>query len=385
MSEHQTLLRYAQRLPELLEQLYRTPTDIGEWNGMLNRLVEATSSRSARLLVMDRQAATVHYSTKVNIDDDQHRRYVDHFVNLCPWRPELALKTPGRLYNTHHEFACKQDAFYQTEFFNDWARHLDIEHGLCGTVYTDDRYTVQLLVQRTGGQGAFPMSLTRQVNQLIPHVRQVLHLNRVMTMQQQESVSALAAAEKTFVPFLLVNGRGQVVYGSGRALELVDRSPVLRVEDGALRLMDSKAQLQLRKSLDVVLSGPQRSAEQVIVLAADALSPLRLVVEPLPLALAAGGLWQGDLLAAVYLQAAEEHLDIDPDLLGRLFNLTAAEARVAASLALGRDPAAIAGEATVSLHTVRTQLKAVMHKMRVGRQAELVARVLRSAAVRVSG
>ena len=114
MSEHQTLLRYAQRLPELLEQLYRTPTDIGEWNGMLNRLVEATSSRSARLLVMDRQAATVHYSTKVNIDDDQHRRYVDHFVNLCPWRPELALKTPGRLYNTHHEFACKQDAFYQT-------------------------------------------------------------------------------------------------------------------------------------------------------------------------------------------------------------------------------------------------------------------------------
>lgn len=92
MSDNQSFLNYARKLPDLLEQLYRTPVDITQWQGFLAKLTDATSSRSARLLVMDKEAKRVHYSDKVNIDDDQHRDYVNHFVNLCPWRPELALQ-----------------------------------------------------------------------------------------------------------------------------------------------------------------------------------------------------------------------------------------------------------------------------------------------------
>ena len=73
MSDHETLLKYAGDLPELLESLYKTPTDAGQWRNFLYKLTSATSSRSARLLVMDKDAKRVHYSDKVNIDDDQHK------------------------------------------------------------------------------------------------------------------------------------------------------------------------------------------------------------------------------------------------------------------------------------------------------------------------
>jgi uncharacterized pyridoxal phosphate-containing UPF0001 family protein len=73
MSDNRTLLKYAKCLPGVLEHLYRTPTDVRQWRGFLAKLTDATNSRSARLLVMDKEAKRVHYSDKVNIDDDDNK------------------------------------------------------------------------------------------------------------------------------------------------------------------------------------------------------------------------------------------------------------------------------------------------------------------------
>jgi DNA-binding CsgD family transcriptional regulator len=382
MSDHETLLKYAGDLPELLGSLYHTPLDAGQWRNFLHKLTTATSSRSARLLVMDKDAKRVHYSDKVNIDDDQHQAYVNHFVNLCPWRPELALKAPGLLYNTYHDFSCKQDAFYQTEFFNDWARYLDIEHGLCGTVYNDTRYTVQLLVQRTGGQGAFPKSLTAQVNRLIPHVQQVLHLNRVMTLQQQQNLSVLKAAERTFMPFILFDGSGEVIHSCPRASALVEHCSAMAIKDRSLVFRCRQAQESLRKAVQASSGGPFNTINPILIYARERSTPLRLIVEPMGLPGVAPVFWAGEATVAVYIQDPEEHLDVDQELLARLFRLTPAESRVGAWIAQGGDPASLAATSEVSVHTIRTQLKSVMAKTGVRRQAELAGIVLRSSAVR---
>jgi DNA-binding CsgD family transcriptional regulator len=382
MSDHETLLKYAGDLPELLESLYKTPTDAGQWRNFLYKLTSATSSRSARLLVMDKDAKRVHYSDKVNIDDDQHKAYVNHFVNLCPWRPELALKAPGRLYNTYHDFSCKQDAFYQTEFFNDWARYLDIEHGLCGTVYNDTRYTVQLLVQRTGGQGAFPKSLTAQINRLIPHVQQVLHLNRAMTLQQQHNMSVLKAAEKSFMPFILLNTQGEMVYACPRAASLVEECSAIGVKGRALVLQCRRSQRFLRKMVQMSSAGDLQVNGPVFVHSPERATPLRLMVEPIGLPYSAPAFWAGEATVAVYIQDPEEHLDVDEELFARLFGLTPAEGRVSAGLALGKDLKDLSEEAGTSVNTVRTQLKSAMAKTQTRRQVDLVRLVLQSSAVR---
>jgi DNA-binding CsgD family transcriptional regulator len=55
-----------------------------------------------------------------------------------------------------------------------------------------------------------------------------------------------------------------------------------------------------------------------------------------------------------------------------LFDLTPAEARVAAAIAEGRTVEVIAAAANVSHETVRSQLKAVLGKAGVSRQVDLV-------------
>ncbi|TVP54343.1 MAG: hypothetical protein EA349_11685 [Halomonadaceae bacterium] len=377
---------FEQQQSQLLQTLYQTTLESAAWDTFLRQLVTISGSRSARILVMDRQAEKVLNSSKVNIDDDEHRRYVAHYVNRCPWRPELKQKLPGRLYNTHSDFSCDQQAFYRSEFFNDWARHLDIEHGLCGTVFQDSHYAVQLLVQRTGGQGAFDLGITQRINQLIPHVRQALQLSRQITREQTRQGLALRVSEQSFMPYLLVDGHGSLSYACPRAREILTRLPGVELTAQGLQFQCRHQQRRFCLSLQSVLKGPVagQSADSSLTLINGAL-PVRLLVAPAEAPTAASTcreLWPSSAVATVFIQDSAEQLWVDECRLSQLFGLTPAEARVAAGVAMGQELRTLADLGGQSLHTLRTQLKVAMRKTGVCRQAELAVLVLRSAALR---
>jgi DNA-binding CsgD family transcriptional regulator len=383
MNDEQALQRFSRYQSELLEELYKAPTETGRWSAFLKSLVSACSSRSARLLVMDRQAEKVLCSTKFNIDDSEHQAYVDYYVNRCPWRPELQVKPPGRFYNTYYDVSCSQEDFYRTEFYNDWARHLDIAHGLSGSIYTDSRYTVQLLIQRTRGQGPFERDLAALVNQcLAPHVRQALHLARQSSIQKRWHLNALTAAEQSFMPFLLVDERGYTAYQSPKAQALIERWRGLSIKHEYLHFANPAHRVRFRRVLHSVTSGVAANQQTLVLTPEGHKRPVRLVVTPLLPGPPTDDLWPDSPVVAVYLQEPELHMDVDRTLLASLFGLTDAEAGVAAKVSLGLDPKALAEHHEVSVHTVRTQLKSAMRKMGVHRQAEMATRVILSAATR---
>jgi len=383
MGDEATAERLLQKQPELLEQLYQTSSDNSHWPTFLKSLVTACESRSARLLVMDRPGREVLYSTKVNIDDREHSDYVNYYVNRCPWRPEMVMKPPGRFYSSYYDCSCPQDEFYRTEFFNDWARHLDIEHGLSSTIYTDSRFTVQLLIQRTGGQGPFDRPLAQQLDRyLAPHLRQALHLGRTAAIQKHSSVNALKAAERSFMPFLLVDELGQSPYQCSRALALLERLPGIALERGRLRFLDPRHRALFGQALKTTFKGPAPNQKTLVLALEGRHTPVRLVLTPLLPGHPSDPLWPDSALAALYVQDPEIHLDVDHGLLAQLFGLTHTEARVASGVALGTDPKDLAEQHQVSVHTVRTQLKSAMHKMGVNRQVQLAMQVIMSAAAR---
>ena len=67
----------------------------------------------------------------------------------------------------------------------------------------------------------------------------------------------------------------------------------------------------------------------------------------------------------------------DPNLVARAFDLTRAEARLAALVAAGTTPDGAARRLGVGRETVRSQLKAVFAKTGTHRQSELAALLLR--------
>lgn len=76
-----------------------------------------------------------------------------------------------------------------------------------------------------------------------------------------------------------------------------------------------------------------------------------------------------------------KRLVLDTYAVGKCFDLSPAEAKIAVAIAEGHSPEYIAKKHAVELSTVRTQLKAVYSKTGASRQAELVS-VLASLPIR---
>lgn len=360
----------------LLETLYQAPFETPRWRDFLAQLVDATGSRSARMLIMDRVAQSVHSSLKHNIDDSAHRDYVEHFVNACPWRPELRFKAPGRLYSTYHDFSCRQPAFYRTEFFNDWARQQDIHHGVCGTVWQDQDSTVQLLIQRTGGQGPYTAEDSRRINQLVPHIRQSMRLARqVEALRAQQSLVALSQ-QRYGVPFAITDQRGNIHYLCDNARQLIDRTAGLEVRAGRLVSNCSRSSGRLRQLLQACGQRPGQAGfgpGGLVPIDRPAAPPLYCLVCPVPEHPVADMLWPatGRPTALIYFQDPCGKRLVDETLLIDLFDFSPAESAIAAGIASGAGLEDIAEARGCSIHTVRSQLKQVLRKTGCHRQSEL--------------
>lgn len=369
----------------LLDTLYEAPQAPEAWPRFLTQVVSATRSRSARMLVLDRRAQTVLSSIKHNIDESDHQAYVDHYVNACPWRPELKDKAPGQLYSTFLDFSCRQDAFYDTEFYNDWAQSQDIHHGVCGTVWQDEDHTVQLLIQRTRDQGHYAREETDQINDLVMHVRRAVRLQTQFSALKHQQDALEQALDIQAQPFALLDAQGTVVYISQEAEQLVAAHPRMALENRKLALQDSRQTSAFLHQLSQVThpNPALRGSGGVIAIPLNRHLATRCLVSPMNPTMAPGGFnTHPTPLAIVYFQDPLADIDINLESLMQWFELSEAEARVAAGIAQGLSPQQIADSHFLSVHTVRTQLKSTFQKTGTIRQSELAKLVLTSPAAR---
>jgi len=345
-----------------------------------------TDSRSARLLVLDAGSARVESSIKYNIDDSYHQQYVDYHVNTCPWRPELAKLPPGQLYTTFLDFSCKQDDFYRTEFFNDWAKPQDIHHGVCGTVYQTDEQNIQLLVQRTGRQGHYSRQDTGFFNQLVPHLRRVITLQSQLEAVRQQSEALGLARDVSPLPFLLLDGGGQVVYLAQEAEQAISYNDQLLIRDGRLELkggqdLQQRFQRHVKACLDSA-AGAWDQAGGWFSLECRSGVPLHLLVIPVHPDAAYPAFAGIRAFTAVFIHNPAARVQLCADTLKAIYGITPAESRLLQALVQGESLESYATSNARSLHTIKTQLKSLLRKTGTGRQVTLVSVIMQGPAVR---
>ncbi len=359
----------------LAEHIYAAVVNPEEWTAVLQELVACTDSRSARMLVMNAGATRVNSSFKVNIDDDYHRRYVEYYVNACPWRQELRWKQPGRLYSTYLHFSCHQPEFYRSEFFNDWAGPQDIHHGICGTVFRDSSRSVQLLLQRTRGQGHYTELETRLVTDCIPHIQHSLFLTAQVaeSRSQAEAIALTAGGER--LPFLLLDSSLRISYHTDGAENLIANEPGLKLVRGRLWLRDTAAnqrlQRLLRQSLAAADSRRFHAPGGRVAVARPDGSNLQLLVRPIHPDIS----FQAALpstYVAVYLYDTAASITFDREALRQFYSFSKAETRVVMAMAVSADLAEVTRRCCISMNTLRSHLKAIFAKTATHSQAGLM-------------
>ncbi len=224
--------------------------------------------------------------------------------------------------------------------------------------------TVFLNVERRRERGPMEAPYVAHLNQLHPHLARASMISAHLAWERAQAAGS--ALQMIGMPAALLRARGRVESANGLFQALMPR--MVRDCTPAILLADPAAQQRLVAALARIESGGAQA--QAIPVAARE-GERALVLHVLPVRGRARDVFTTCVAMLVATPVVAGPV-LPPDILVGLFDLTPAEARVAHRIASGATIDATAALLGVSRETVRSQLKGVLGKLGITRQAELV-------------
>jgi DNA-binding CsgD family transcriptional regulator len=355
---------------ELLEALYDPALRYGEWRPALCSLRHLLDSAEIAFSVVEGKEARSRLweTTGYILTAPEREKYERYYGRLDPKMAILAHRGRGFLFNDAEHFQegfVARDSFYQEYTLPQGLRHtLDLFAG------SYDGRNVYLAAMRSSSQGPYDSAACAQLRRASGHFVRVLKAREDLARAEAAAAYAGAALDSLDYGIAVVDAEARVLFANAFA----------RNAFAAGRPFDvPRARLTARHA-------PEAFAERIRLAVAGRPSSFRprdsddWLVSALPLPPASPAAPSAQTSALVVFRRASARRVPAPDAARALYGLTRAEAEIAVAIASGKSLRGLAAERGVKLSTVRWQLNEVLHKLGVGRQADIV-RVL--AAIRL--
>jgi DNA-binding CsgD family transcriptional regulator len=302
------------------------------------------------------------------------------------WRVSLALepgadayltgaaaksKATARLLGLNRAgFVADQEIFSDEEYFSDpmivhWGAPAGLHHAAATAIHVPTGDFVVVQVNRRIGEPHFDRADIARLDAFRPHLaRAGLLAARWRLERLRAAAEALAMIG---LPAAILDARGKVIAANGLIEEL--RSHLVWRPKDRIALIDPGANELLRCAIAEV-ADPAAASVRSFPAKGTADNPA--VVHLVPATGEARDLFEGGFGVLVVTPLAAPSAP-DLALIQGLFDLTAAEARVASGVTEGLTLDQIAERHGVALGTVRTQIKSVFAKTGSSRQSQLAA------------
>ncbi|HLF12640.1 MAG TPA: PAS domain-containing protein [Gammaproteobacteria bacterium] len=296
-------------------------------------------------------------------------KYVEHYSTVDLWAIE-AMQRPRRSVVVNEELV-PQKVFLDSEIYRDFIRpYADrVEHLMALTETVGPSSYVALSLLRTATARPFDSTEKRQLAKLAPTLRSVIRARMALRELLAEKDLGFAGLDALGRPIVIVNGAGGVEFANKAARQVAEENhrsllgSVQRFSD--LQLWFGRDSGRVTQAIQTVLAGAVPSIQLAYTSAADGASTVEVlrVPERHPGA--------NRVSALLILRARTGERAPKAELLARLYGLSAAEAKVAIAIAKGTTLQGYADEHTLSIETVRSQVKAACRKLGVDRQIDL--------------
>lgn len=333
----------------------------------LVRFEKVIDSDGCHLFGMDgamrEQFTVVTYPNSVFADTSS---YYDHYMQIDPRMPHIK-KNAGRSFRLSSEFSASFMA--HNEFFQEYYFPIGRSHCVGGALFSTPQSTSTVAFNRFQGRPDFNDEEAATLARYFPHLR------RVVQMGQQDCMAALLHStqsdllQQQDVGVLGLDQHQRVLFVNPAARQHLALLPQLGWQGASVR-SDSPLALacQQAHASRQPQAMRQRVAEGEVVVTAWA-TPRRAHERWLPTVASAS---DTPLHTCVLVQLLRPGQRITPSLLMKLYGLTPAEARLAKELVQGTAVEDYALKFSVSVATVRTQLRQVLAKTGYERQQDLV-------------
>lgn len=301
---------------------------------------------------------------------------------LCNWhrydpRARLVMELgEGEWANCHEHF---DEAFVaRSAFYQDFL----IPHGgryVSGTqLFRAGDEVIMLGVHR--GRHSIPLDRD-EITYCRRLARHLAHAMRLYRAQRERAPLGNLGAElvsRVRTPIVLIDDHHHLCYANTAAREILERGDALIEHRGLLACRSSDDDAKLAMALrQLALAGnsyigTNRGTDHAFLRIGRQLGKAVGLYLHAVRPQATMGSFGEQPLAMGFIHDPTARAKLDPFMVATAFDLTPAEARVAVALARGESVAEIAVEHTVSVQTIRTQVKSVLAKTGTDRQAELV-------------
>ena len=240
----------------------------------------------------------------------------------------------------------------------------------------------RLRFSRQHTESAFTPQDRRLLELITPHLRRAIQIYAKLNRMTSERDVYAGAVNQLSVATIILDEQGRLLNSNAVARALLAQEGGLSLRAEHLSIEGRDINKELQQALDVIIKAQQSGATSVVralrVPRPAGRSDLGLVVRPVPASRWSEG--QSSPCAAVFISDPDLQESASQQVIGDLFELTPAEAKLAILLARGMSLAQVSAAQNISQHTVRAQLKSIFAKTGVSRQAELLRLVLKSAA-----
>jgi len=368
------------QLDHLIGVLYEAAIDPSLWNEVMELCARFVGGILGHILTIDKCLNQPVFSVSGGefATMENESNYVDYYMAIDPrMRSEMMESAHVHEYRFCHVYLNKN--FVNTnEFYQDFLIPIGGRYSMGAWVDDSEGHHTLIGLHRGAKQPKFGDTERTAAQRFSLHLQRALRLQTHTQSLQIKAELGARAIDALALAMLIVDNQANILHLNSLAENLLN-NPAHGFRSKAGRL--SATQTVYSSCLDGLIARATGYPAIAGAMMLDGVEPRQVYVTPLPAASPFAREWQTPLALVLVMDAVKALTPLQ--LLGKLYDLSPAELRLASALLDGKSPEEFAHEVFVSLNTARTQLKSVFRKTGTHRQSELVALLSRAPPLRV--
>jgi len=358
----------------ILPEIYATAEDEGRWVPVLDQIGRRLGAGNAVVQILEEGPRQYHCrwqmrDTFSQMQADRHDTFLNNADN-----PRLGKDLLERADSA----MIVRDTDYRLRShsrFSDLQQKLKLAglgQAICAVLPLSRHHHFSLILHRREGDDRdFGEEEEALLRALLPHVQQAARLFMKISGFAASNRMLHDAIDQLRTGVAFCNRDLRVHWMNEAARAMIGRSAHVTLAGGQLRCVRAEDREELRELVREALAGGP-SGQWLTVVGRREDNPLQVMAVPGQFAPPAGVPETPGAMLALLMSEPSRAPDFSAGDIAALFDLSPAEARLAAAIAQGLSLADYSRQRGVSIGTARIQMKQVLAKMQADRQANMV-------------
>jgi DNA-binding CsgD family transcriptional regulator len=350
---------------EIIEAIYESALDPLHWRAVVDLATKAFDVIGTSIYTPFASTAGLEPIWSTDADPEFISEYASKYADSDIVAPIIWRRMPSPTFTYCWEDVLESKQEYAV--YQDLLKPRGIEQAIGLVVGAEDHRASQLMIYCPDWNAGQINAAKEDFMRLGRHFSRAMRVHWHLSVAKQAADATRLTLNMFQTGVMWLSTSCEVLYTNREMDRILELTDGLRLHAGKLALDDVTLQ---RRVIDAIANAADRHESAFLIDRPSQESSFRLTIMPLPIE--ASALRLPNAMAIAFVSTAPTPASGNVEVARQMYQLTPAETRVLGHLLAGQDANATAGILGSSVLTVRTQIRAILEKCQVSRQAELI-------------